>query len=131
MARSYRRKFAVAAASLAAAGAMVAGLQSSASAAPVQDAAAAAPAHAKSVTGTWFGGVKYLAPGKFTVSEGRGKAQEFLTAEDTVIKGYGRICGNSSGKTCSEKQLEHAAKKGFDATVKLKNGIATSIVENH
>ncbi|GGN08202.1 hypothetical protein [Streptomyces fuscichromogenes] len=88
----------------------------------------------KGVSGTWFGAVSYLAPGKYTVSDIKGSEQEFLVAEDTKIIGYDDICdaintgpGGEGGVECTEAQLEKAAKKGFDATVVIKNGIATSI----
>ncbi|MCI3274798.1 hypothetical protein [Streptomyces cylindrosporus] len=87
---------------------------------------------AKGVNGTWFGQVSYLAPGKFTVSGPKGAEQAFFIADDTVIKGYGTICGSSaSAAVCTLDQLEAAAKKGLDAEVVLANGIATSVTEDH
>ncbi|RZU30132.1 hypothetical protein EV284_5088 [Streptomyces sp. BK022] len=86
------------------------------------------------VNGTWFGNVSYLAPGKYTVSGQRGSEQEFLLAEDTEIIGYDDICGDPSaagGTKCTEAQLETAAKKGVSAEVVIKNGIATSIRDDH
>ena len=86
----------------------------------------------KGVNGTWLGQVSYLAPGKFTVSGPKGTEQAFFVADDTVVKGYGTICGSSaSPSTCTLDQLEAAAKKGLDAKVVLANGIATSVTEDH
>ncbi|WP_086692518.1 hypothetical protein [Streptomyces recifensis] len=86
------------------------------------------------VNGTWFGNVSYLAPGKYTVSDQKGSEQEFLLAEDTEIIGYDDICGDpgvTGGTKCTEAQLETAAKKGVSAEVVIKNGIATSIHDDH
>ncbi|MZD07966.1 hypothetical protein GTW43_26465 [Streptomyces sp. SID5785] len=86
------------------------------------------------VTGTWFGNVSYLAPGKYTVSDMKGTEQAFFTSTDTDIEGAGVICGDADGQAatrCDEDQLAAASKKGVSATVKLKNGIAVSIVEDH
>ncbi|MEV8043850.1 hypothetical protein AB0P02_08410 [Streptomyces griseoluteus] len=86
------------------------------------------------VNGTWFGNVTYLAPGKYTVSDQKGSEQEFLLAEDTEIIGYDDICGDpgvTGGTKCTEAQLETAAKKGVSAEVVIKNGIATSIHDDH
>ncbi|MER8016139.1 hypothetical protein ACIQ7S_23700 [Streptomyces griseoluteus] len=86
------------------------------------------------VNGTWFGNVSYLAPGKYTVSGERDSEQEFLLAEDTEIIGYDDICGDpgaAGGTKCTEAQLETAAKKGVSAEVVIRNGIATSIRDDH
>ncbi|MET8472418.1 hypothetical protein ABZY90_27285 [Streptomyces sp. NPDC006422] len=91
-------------------------------------------AKGKGVSGTWFGTVSYLAPGKYTVSDLKGTEQAFFTSTDTDIEGAGEICGDADGQAatpCSEQQLEAAAKKGVSATVKIKNGTAVSIVEDH
>ena len=92
----------------------------------------------KGVNGTWFGNVSYLAPGKYTVSDQKGTEQEFLVADDTKIMGYDDICdavntgpGGEGGVECTEAQLEAAAKKGFSAEVKISNGIATTITDDH
>ncbi|MCX5535926.1 hypothetical protein OG785_35900 [Streptomyces sp. NBC_00006] len=88
----------------------------------------------KGVSGTWFGTVSYLAPGKYTVSDLKDTEQAFFTSTDTNIQGAGRICGDAEGQAatpCTEKELEAAAKKGVPATVKVKNGTAVSIVEDH
>ncbi|MFG3262373.1 hypothetical protein [Streptomyces bobili] len=92
----------------------------------------------KGVSGTWFGNVSYLAPGKYTVSDLKGVEQQFLLAEDTEIWGYGDICGDSNtdeggqgGTECTEAELEAAAKKGFGAEVVVSNGIATTIRDDH
>jgi hypothetical protein len=86
------------------------------------------------VTGTWFGTVSYLAPGKYTVTDMKDTKQAFFTSTDTDIQGAGEICGDAEGQAatpCSEEELEAAAKKGVSATVKLENGTAVSVVEDH
>ena len=88
----------------------------------------------KGVSGTWFGAVSYVAPGKYTVSDMKGVEQMFLVSDDTKIWGAGDICGDAEGQSatqCTEAQLETAAKKGFDAEVKIQSGIATTITDNH
>lgn len=92
----------------------------------------------KGVSGTWFGNVSYLAPGKYTVSDMKGVEQQFLVAEDTAIWGYGDICGDTNtgeggqgGIECTEAELETAAKKGFTAEVVISNGVATTIRDDH
>jgi hypothetical protein len=92
----------------------------------------------KGVNGTWFGNVSYLAPGKYTVSDLKGVEQQFLVAEDTEIRGYGDICGDTDtgeggqgGIECTEAELEQAAKKGFTAEVVISNGTATTIRDDH
>ncbi|MDI3405556.1 hypothetical protein [Streptomyces cavernicola] len=92
------------------------------------------PAGGKGVTGTWFGTVTYLAPGKYTVTDLKDTEQAFFTSTDTDIQGAGEICGDADGQAatpCSEEQLEAAAKEGVSATVKLEKGIAVSVVEDH
>ncbi|WP_307835474.1 hypothetical protein [Streptomyces adelaidensis] len=88
----------------------------------------------KGVNGTWYGAVSYLAPGKYTVTEEHGTAQQFFVAEDTEIWGYGNVCGGpgvgegqEGGTQCTEAELESAAKKGFSGEVKIVNGIAATI----
>ncbi|MGW4101820.1 hypothetical protein [Streptomyces sp. NPDC004976] len=92
----------------------------------------------KGVSGTWFGEVRHLAPGKYTVSDLKGVEQQFLLAEDTEIWGYGDICGSTDtgeggegGIECTEGELEKAAKQGFTAEVVIDNGIATKITDDH
>jgi hypothetical protein len=88
----------------------------------------------KGVSGTWFGTVSYLAPGKYTVTDQKDTEQAFFTSADTDIQGAGVICGDAEGQAatpCSEQELEAAAKKGVSATVKIENGTAVSIVEDH
>ena len=91
----------------------------------------------KGVSGTWYGIVRYVAPGKYLVdgpaAKGSGgEQQEFYLADDTVILGGGQICGAAGSKVdapCEEADLEKAAKKGVEAEVVLKNGIATQITD--
>ncbi|MEU7061196.1 hypothetical protein [Streptomyces sp. NPDC046197] len=93
----------------------------------------------KGVSGTWFGTVSYLAPGKYTVSDLKGTEQQFLLAEDTKIWGWGDICGDANGEEggqggtqCTEEELEAAAKGGgVSAKVVVVNGIATTITDDH
>ncbi|MEU8698209.1 hypothetical protein AB0C61_11115 [Streptomyces sp. NPDC048680] len=88
----------------------------------------------KGVSGTWFGNVSYLAPGKYTVSGPKGEEQAFFTSEGTEIWGAGDICGDENDQSatkCTEQELEAAAKKGVSAEVKLSNGIATRITDDH
>ncbi|MFD9396436.1 hypothetical protein ACFWBB_38565 [Streptomyces sp. NPDC060000] len=85
------------------------------------------------VSGTWLGTVSYLAPGKYTVSDTKDTQQQFWLAEDTQIWGVGGMCGDADGQAaeqCTEAELEKAAKAGtLSATVKVTDGIATSITE--
>ncbi|MFE9854514.1 hypothetical protein [Streptomyces sp. NPDC005780] len=88
----------------------------------------------KGASGTWFGNVSYLAPGKYTVSGPKGEEQAFFTAEDTEIWGAGDICGDENGQSatkCTEQELEAAARKGVSAEVKISDGIATRITDDH
>ncbi|MYZ10334.1 hypothetical protein GT028_23635 [Streptomyces sp. SID2999] len=103
-------------------------------ASPSRDTAVEGIGKGEGVNGTWFGNVSYLAPGKYTVSGQKGSEQEFLVAEDTEITGYDDICGDPSaagGTRCTEAQLETAAKKGVSAEVVIRNGIATSVRDDH
>ncbi|MFI9567650.1 hypothetical protein [Streptomyces rishiriensis] len=91
----------------------------------------------KGVSGTWYGIVRYVAPGKYLVdgpaTKGSGGEQQaFFLAEDTVILGGGQICGTAGSKVdapCEEADLEKAAKKGVEAEVVVKNGTATQITD--
>ncbi|MEU4871692.1 hypothetical protein [Streptomyces sp. NPDC021608] len=91
----------------------------------------------KGVSGTWYGIVRYMAPGKYQVdgpaAQGSGGEQQaFFLSEDTVILGGGQICGTAGSKVdapCEEADLEKAAKKGVEAEVVVKNGMATQITD--
>ncbi|WP_371670371.1 hypothetical protein OG985_23730 [Streptomyces sp. NBC_00289] len=91
----------------------------------------------KGVDGTWYGIVRYVAPGKYLVDGASargsgGEQQAFYLAEDTVILGGGQICGAAGSKVdapCEEADLEKAAKKGVEAEVVIENGIATKITD--
>lgn len=88
----------------------------------------------KGASGTWFGNVSYLAPGKYTVSGPKGEEQAFFTSEDTEIWGAGDICGDENGQSatkCTEQELEAAAQKGVSAEVTIGDGIATRITDDH
>ncbi|WP_406834929.1 hypothetical protein ACICHK_00560 [Streptomyces sp. AHU1] len=81
----------------------------------------------KGVNGQWHGIVRYMAPGKFTVSDLKDQEQQFFVSDSTAIWSAGTVC--AQGKECTEAQLETAAKKGFEADVKINNGIATEVRE--
>ncbi|MER5979437.1 hypothetical protein ABT142_23495 [Streptomyces sp. NPDC001857] len=91
----------------------------------------------KGVSGTWYGIVRYVAPGKYLVdgpaAKGSGGEQQaFFLAEDTVILGGGQICGTAGSKVdapCEEADLEKASKNGVEAEVVIKNGMATKITD--
>ncbi|WP_457511890.1 hypothetical protein [Streptomyces sp. TE33382] len=86
------------------------------------------------MSGTWFGNVSYLAPGKYTVSGPKGEEQAFFTSDGTEIWGAGDICGDENDQSateCTEQELEAAARKGVSAEVKISNGIATRITDDH
>lgn len=88
----------------------------------------------KGVSGTWFGNVSYLAPGKYTVTGPKGEEQAFFTSDGTEIWGAGDICGDENDQSatkCTEQELEAAAQKGVSAEVKISNGIATRITDDH
>ncbi|WP_327392653.1 hypothetical protein OG533_21285 [Streptomyces sp. NBC_01186] len=73
--------------------------------------------------------LKYLAPGKFTIKTPKGREQAFGVDDNTKITGHGKICGE--GQSCTAEQLESSTKSGVGATVVMKNGVATSIVETN
>ncbi|WP_327235475.1 hypothetical protein OG349_17385 [Streptomyces sp. NBC_01317] len=88
----------------------------------------------KGVSGTWFGNVTYIAPSKYAVGDMKGTEQMFWVAVDTDIQGAGDICGDENGQAatpCTEEELEAAAKKGVSAEVKIQDGVAVRIVEDH
>ncbi|MEU0135694.1 hypothetical protein ABZ172_16950 [Streptomyces sp. NPDC006296] len=87
----------------------------------------------KGVTGERAGEVSYMAPGKYMITGKDDFGQAFFVSESTEIQGAGTICGDANGQAatpCTEEQLEAAAKKGFAASVELKNGVAVSVVED-
>ncbi|WP_425824938.1 hypothetical protein [Streptomyces fractus] len=91
-------------------------------------AAGASVASGNGVSRTYLGVVKYLAPGKFTVS-----SQAFNVSGTTGIEGRGDICGQPEGQAtkCSGEQLENAAKnKPLSAVVKVVNGLAVNITDD-
>ncbi|MFC3575463.1 hypothetical protein ACFOZ0_19735 [Streptomyces yaanensis] len=86
----------------------------------------------KGVNGQWHGIVHYLAPGKYTVGDWKDQEQQFFVSNGTEIWGAGTVCGDKNGQAadkCTEAELEAAAKKGFEADVTVRNGIATEIRE--
>ncbi|MEU9093197.1 hypothetical protein [Streptomyces sp. NPDC048428] len=88
----------------------------------------------KGASGTWFGNVSYLAPGKYTVSGPKGEEQAFFTSDGTEIWGAGDICGDENDQSatkCTEQELEAAAQKGVSAEVTISDGIATRITDDH
>ncbi|MFJ6636883.1 hypothetical protein ACIQMR_36915 [Streptomyces sp. NPDC091376] len=92
-----------------------------------------------SVDGRWLGNVKYLAPGKYAVSDSKGVEKAFFVSENTQIWGYGDICGDENtaeggqgGTECTEPELESAARNtDLKAEVVIENGVATTIRDDH
>lgn len=81
------------------------------------------------VNGTWAGELKYLAPGKYTVSD-----QEFLVSDETEVWGAGDICGDAAGQSateCNQDELRVSADSDIAVEVIVENGMATRIVEDH
>ncbi|MEV0277866.1 hypothetical protein AB0I22_16010 [Streptomyces sp. NPDC050610] len=96
----------------------------------------------KSVDGTWIGVLKYLAPGKLTVTPDDGMEQAFFVATDTKVLGAAAICASNGNvtvdgtgygtSTCTDAQLEKAAKMGsLTVRVTLQGGVATKVVEKY
>ncbi len=96
----------------------------------------------KSVDGTWVGVLKYLAPGKLTVTPDDGTEQAFFVAKDTKVLGAAAICASNGNvtvdgtgygtSTCTDAQLEKAAKMGsLTVRVTLQGGVATKVVEKY
>ncbi|MEU4202404.1 hypothetical protein AB0F64_20975 [Streptomyces sp. NPDC026294] len=97
----------------------------------------------KGVDATLVGTLKYLAPGKLTVTPRSGTEQAFFVAADTEVLGAATICGGPDGQVtitddsygttaCTTDQLDEAAKKN---TVKVRatihKGIATKVEERY
>ncbi|MFI1303080.1 hypothetical protein [Streptomyces sioyaensis] len=98
--------------------------------------------HGKGGNGTWTGVLKYLAPGKLTVTPASGTEQAFFVGAGTKTLGAAVICasdGNvtvdSSGygtSSCTEAQLEKAAKmNSVEVRVTVEGGVATRIAEHY
>ncbi|MFH8986059.1 hypothetical protein [Streptomyces varsoviensis] len=94
------------------------------------------------VAGTWVGVLKYLAPGKLTVTPEDGMEQAFFVAKDTKVLGAAAICASNGNvtvdgtgygtSTCTDAQLEKAAKMGsLTVRVTLQDGVATKVVEKY
>ncbi|MFJ6067743.1 hypothetical protein ACIQHU_32450 [Streptomyces tendae] len=85
-------------------------------------------------SGLFSGTLGYMAPGKYSLSRD-GNERAFFTATDTVINGAGWICGDAQTVTsCTEEDLEAAAKKGSVAVaveVEVEDGVAVTIDEEH
>ncbi|MEU7155061.1 hypothetical protein [Streptomyces chrestomyceticus] len=97
----------------------------------------------KGVDATLVGTLKYVAPGKLTVTPESGTEQAFFVAADTEVLGAATICGGPGGRVtitkesygttpCTTDQLGEAAKKN---TVKvratIRQGIATKVEERY
>ncbi|MEU8740920.1 hypothetical protein [Streptomyces halstedii] len=85
-------------------------------------------------TGSWVGAVSCMARGTYMVTRKGEAGQAFFTSDDTDIQGAGTICGDAEGQAatpCGEDELAAASKRGFGATVRLEDGVAVSIVEDH
>ncbi|MEV0261765.1 hypothetical protein AB0I49_10515 [Streptomyces sp. NPDC050617] len=96
----------------------------------------------KGVDGTWVGVLKYLAPGKLTVTPEDGMEQAFSVRSDTKVLGAAAICASNGNVTvdgtgygtskCTGAQLEKAAKMGsLTVRVTLQSGVATKVVEKY
>ncbi|MFE7121408.1 hypothetical protein ACFU99_38850, partial [Streptomyces sp. NPDC057654] len=90
------------------------------------------------VDGTWVGVLKYLAPGKLTVTPDDGMEQAFFVGNDTKVLGAAAICASNGNVTvdgtskCTDAQLEKAAKMGsLTVRVTLQKGVATKVAEKY
>ncbi|TXC98588.1 hypothetical protein [Streptomyces sp. ISID311] len=98
--------------------------------------------HGKGGNGTWTGVLKYLAPGKLTVTPASGTEQAFFVGSDTKTLGAATICASNGNVTmdssgygtspCTEEQLEKAAKMdSVEVRVTVEGGVATRIAEHY
>lgn len=97
----------------------------------------------KGVDATLVGTLKYLAPGKLTVTPESGTEQAFFVAADTEVLGAATICGGPGGQVtitkesygttpCTTDQLDEAAKKNtVKARATIRQGIATKVEERY
>ncbi|GAO08092.1 hypothetical protein TPA0598_03_05530 [Streptomyces lydicamycinicus] len=96
----------------------------------------------KGVNATVNGVLKYLAPGKLTVTPDAGTEQAFFIGPQTKTLGAAAICASNGNVTidsssygtspCTEAQLEKAAKmSSIEVKVTIKGGVATKIVEHY
>ncbi|MEU6958358.1 hypothetical protein [Streptomyces chrestomyceticus] len=97
----------------------------------------------KGVDATLVGTLKYLAPGKLTVTPESGTEQAFFVAADTEVLGAATICGGPGGRVtitkesygttpCTTDQLDEAAKKNtVKARATIRQGIATKVEERY
>ncbi|MEX2969909.1 hypothetical protein [Streptomyces sp. C184] len=98
--------------------------------------------HGKGGNGTWTGVLKYLAPGKLTVTPASGTEQAFFVGSGTKTLGAATICASNGNVTvdssgygtspCTEEQLEKAAKMdSVEVRVTAEGGVATRIAEHY
>lgn len=98
--------------------------------------------HGKGGNGTWTGVLKYLAPGKLTVTPASGTEQAFFVGSGTKTLGAATICASNGNVTmdssgygtspCTEEQLEKAAKMdSVEVRVTVEGGVATRIAEHY
>ncbi|MFI9079754.1 hypothetical protein ACIGW8_25340 [Streptomyces sioyaensis] len=98
--------------------------------------------HGKGGNGTWTGVLKYLAPGKLTVTPASGTEQAFFVGSGTKTLGAATICASNGNVTvdssgygtspCTEEQLEKAAKRdSVEVRVTVEGGVATRIAEHY
>lgn len=96
-----------------------------------------------SVSGTWNGVLKYLAPGKMTVAPASGAEQGFSIGPETKALGAAAMCGGPDGDVtmdesgygtspCTESQLDEAARmNSLEVRVTVEDGIATTVAEHY
>ncbi|MFH8346058.1 hypothetical protein [Streptomyces sp. NPDC018045] len=89
------------------------------------------------------GTLKYLFPGKLTVTPESGPEQVFFAANDTKVLGATTLCGGPDGQvtitdgsygttTCTTGQLDKAAKlNAVQVRATIHQGIATEVEERH
>jgi len=101
--------------------------QSSSSESPTAD-----PSSKPKAKDTLRGTVKYLAPGKYTVTTAKNDTQAFYLTKHAKIIGWGTICGEPNQRTpCTPQQLESSTRtKKVLARVKLDDGNASAVIEH-
>ncbi|MFI0904457.1 hypothetical protein ACH4TE_13070 [Streptomyces sioyaensis] len=98
--------------------------------------------HGNGGNGTWTGVLKYLAPGKLTVTPASGTEQAFFVGAGTTTLGAATICASNGNVTvdssgygtspCTEEQLEKAAHMdSVEVRVTVEGGVATRIAEHY
>ena len=90
------------------------------------------PSSSDKSKGKVMGTVKYLAPGKYTVTTAKNDTQAFYLTKDAKITGWGTICGEPNQRTtCTKKQLKSSTQtKKVIARVRLNDGKASAVTEH-